>query len=295
MNWALAISRLSLLVISQCWRFLSSSKFTAFSRSINVLAAKVILVSSAKILGEAEVRQLGRSLTYTKNRSGPRLLPYGTPQETGAVFDKWPFVLHFWFQSQRYDSNHLRLLESTPYFRSFCIRIVWSMVSKAFFRSMKITPFTRQLSILNDQLLVASINAVSVLCNDRNPDWQWVSKLLSKIITKLVVYNFFENFGNGRNNGYWLIIVWVIPFALFENRSYSSEFPLSWKNARLVLIDFINNWVSNGAIILLAILRSLDAMLPEPAAFLSFSLANSLRTMLTGGSFREKVVLIASR
>ena len=79
------------------------------------------------------MRQLGRSLTWTKNRSGPRLLPCGTPQETGAVFDKWPFVLHFWFRSQRYDSNHLRLLESMPYFRSFRIRIVWSMVSKAFF------------------------------------------------------------------------------------------------------------------------------------------------------------------
>ena len=109
------------------------------------------------------MRQLGRSLICTKNRSGPRLLPYGTPQETGA--DKWPFVLHFWFGSQRYDSNHLRLHESMPYFRSFRIRIVWSMV-------MKITPFTRPLSISTDQLLVASINAVSVLCNDRNPDWQ---------------------------------------------------------------------------------------------------------------------------
>ena len=43
--------------------------------SIIVLAAKVILVSSAKILREAEVRQLGRSLIYTKNRSGHRLLP----------------------------------------------------------------------------------------------------------------------------------------------------------------------------------------------------------------------------
>ena len=65
------------------------------------------------------MRQLGRSLIYTKNRGGPRLLPCGTPQETGAVFDKWPFVLHFWIRSQRYDSNHLRLLQSTPYFRSF--------------------------------------------------------------------------------------------------------------------------------------------------------------------------------
>jgi len=53
--------------------------------------------------------------------------------------------------------------------------------------------------------------------------------------------------------------------------------------------------VSDGAIILLAILRSLDGMLSKPAAFLSFSVANSLRTTLTGGSFREKVVLVASR
>ena len=40
------------------------------------------------------------------------------------------------------------------------------------FEPMKITPFTSPLSILTDQLLVASINAVSVLCNDRNPDCQ---------------------------------------------------------------------------------------------------------------------------
>ena len=54
--------------------------------------------------------------------------------------------------------------------------------------------------------------------------------VIIKIITKLVVYNFFENFGNGWNNGFWSIIVRVVPFAFFENRSYSSEFPLSWKN-----------------------------------------------------------------
>ena len=62
-----------------------------------------------------------------------------------------------------------------------------------------------------------------------------------------------------------------------------------------MLIDFINIRVSDGAIMLPAILRSLDGMSSKPATFLSFILANSLRTMLTGGSFREKVVLVASR
>ena len=51
------------------------------------------------------------------------------------------------------------------------MRILWSMVSKAFLRPMKITPLTRPLSMLTDQLFVASINAASVLCNDRNPDY----------------------------------------------------------------------------------------------------------------------------
>jgi len=53
--------------------------------------------------------------------------------------------------------------------------------------------------------------------------------------------------------------------------------------------------VSDGAIMFPDILRSLDEMFSKPAAFLSFSLANSLRTTLTGGSFKEKVVLVASR
>ena len=53
--------------------------------------------------------------------------------------------------------------------------------------------------------------------------------------------------------------------------------------------------MSDGAIMSPAILRSLDGMLSKPTAFLSFSLANSLRTTLTGGSFREKVVLVASK
>ena len=43
---------------------------------------------------------------------------------------------------------------------------------------MKITPFRSLLSILIDHLSVASIRAVNVLCNDRNPDWDAVIKLL---------------------------------------------------------------------------------------------------------------------
>ena len=44
---------------------------------------------------------------------------------------------------------------------------------------MKTTPLTRPLSILTDQLLVASNNAVTVLCSERNPDSLEVNRLLS--------------------------------------------------------------------------------------------------------------------
>ena len=49
--------------------------------------------------------------------------------------------------------------------------ISWSMVSKAFFRSVNMTPFQRPLSILIDQLFVVSSRAVWVLQGERKPDW----------------------------------------------------------------------------------------------------------------------------
>ena len=46
------------------------------------------------------------------------------------------------------------------------------MVSNALVRSIKTTPFRRPLSMFTDQAFVASSKAVSVLCRERNPDWQ---------------------------------------------------------------------------------------------------------------------------
>ena len=110
------------------------------------------------------------SLIYIRNSSGPKLLPCGTPQVTGFEFDRWSLTQHFWVRSVRYDLPHLRLFGSTPQFPNFCNIILWSNVPNAFFKSIKTTPLTRPLSMLTDQLLVASNNAVKVLCNDRKPD-----------------------------------------------------------------------------------------------------------------------------
>ena len=90
------------------------------------------------------------------------------------------------------------------------------------------------------------------------------------------------------------MVVWVVPFSLLENRSHSSQFPLSWKDTIINRLE--NICVSDGAIMLPAIFRSLvGRILNRPAAFFSFSLSNSLRTTSTLGTFIENVVLIESR
>ena len=74
-----------------------------------------------------------------------------------------PFTNVLCLRSVRYDLNYFRVAKSNNSC-SFCNKIWWSTVSKAFFRSRKSTPFTRPLSILRYQSLVASNRAVSVEC-----------------------------------------------------------------------------------------------------------------------------------
>ena len=70
----LAKFKLNLLVLSQQVRLLSS-EVTASLRSAIVFADKVILVSSANILGAASSKQLGRSLIYIKEARVPGYCP----------------------------------------------------------------------------------------------------------------------------------------------------------------------------------------------------------------------------
>ena len=81
-----------LLALSQ-QVILLSSEVTASLRSATVFADKVILVSSANILGAATRRQLGRSLMYIKKSKGPGMLTCGMPQVTVLAVDRLPFTL----------------------------------------------------------------------------------------------------------------------------------------------------------------------------------------------------------
>ena len=128
----LATFKLNLLALSQQVRLLIS-EVTYSLRSATVFADKVILVSSANILGVASRRQLGGSLIYIEKSKGPRKLPSGTPQVTVLADER--MAIYLWVRSLRYDWNHLIVTWSaTKYDNCFRKIISWSIMSKAFLK-----------------------------------------------------------------------------------------------------------------------------------------------------------------
>ena len=94
-NSVFVIFKVSLLAAGHT-RILSKSRLIQLFISSTSLPAKVILVSSAYILGWECWRQLGKSFIYNRNRRGPRIVPCGTPQRRNILDDLFPFTRHVW-------------------------------------------------------------------------------------------------------------------------------------------------------------------------------------------------------
>ena len=69
------------------------------------------LVSSVNITGSNKRDTFGRSLTYTRNRSGPKIDPWGTPQVTylGSFLLFSPISMYY-FLLDKSLWNHARFL-----------------------------------------------------------------------------------------------------------------------------------------------------------------------------------------
>ena len=113
MNSVFVIFSVSLFACSQLKTFVKSSfrQSCILSRSP---PAYVRCVSSAYILGSQFDKQFGRSLIYNKNNSGPRMVPWGTPQVNEQLLDSDPFTEHFCVRFSKYDWNHLKDLPCIP-------------------------------------------------------------------------------------------------------------------------------------------------------------------------------------
>ena len=70
-----------------------SSWFRISSRSLRFLCEQYILVSSANKWKLSSFEVFGKSLIYNKNRRGPRMDPWGTPQVIERESELWPFIL----------------------------------------------------------------------------------------------------------------------------------------------------------------------------------------------------------
>ena len=96
MNSVLVIFRVSLFAISQLWTF-SKSWFTCNWILSALSPAYVIWASSAYILGSHFYRQFGRSLVKNyRNKRGPKIVPWGTPQLSEELLESDPLMEHIW-------------------------------------------------------------------------------------------------------------------------------------------------------------------------------------------------------
>ncbi len=75
---------------------------------------------------------------YKRNRRGPRIEPWGTPEITGAALDENPLTCTDWERSERYEWIQLIKNGGIGKFESRSINGWWGTESKAFFRSRKI-------------------------------------------------------------------------------------------------------------------------------------------------------------
>ena len=93
------------------------------------------------------------SLTNSKNRSGPKIDPWGTPQQILDKSEKWLFMLTLNARSVKYYLNHATVLSEKPMACNLPRTISWFIVSKAFWRSISTilvkSPLLKPFSVLS--------------------------------------------------------------------------------------------------------------------------------------------------
>ena len=130
------------------------------------LCENKILVSSAKWrIIEWEIASF-RMLIYIRNSKGPSTDPCGTPWVTSILSETVSLTIVCWILFVRYDSNQLSVTPLMPQWHSLSIKILWLIVSKAFWKSRK----TPQENVFLSSASVILISAWLVECAFLNPN-----------------------------------------------------------------------------------------------------------------------------
>ena len=129
-----------------------------------------IVVSSAYKSEEHFLIWSGRSLIKMRNKVGPNIEPWGTPDCT-VVKSVNPLSLSITCcREHKYDLNHCMAEGLSLYNASLFSKMEWSTRSKAVRKSIKRAPTKSPLSIHFIQSLMSLTKAVWQLCFGLNPD-----------------------------------------------------------------------------------------------------------------------------
>ena len=85
----------------------------------------------------------GMSLMYFKKSSGPKIEPCGTPHITDALSEFAFSMLIINFLFERYDVHHLIFSSVKPRKGIFLIKMLWSIISNTFCKSIRAIPVRR--------------------------------------------------------------------------------------------------------------------------------------------------------
>ena len=125
----------------------------------------------------------GISLTYSKNRRGSKIDPWGTTQEILDKSEKWMFMLTVYARFDKCNLNHATVFSEKPIVCNLPRRISWFIVSKDFWRSISIIPVKIPLSKPFSILSLRKERQRSVEWFFLNSDWSlykilfWSKKL----------------------------------------------------------------------------------------------------------------------
>ena len=104
------------------------------------------------------------SFMYRENNEGPRTVPWGTPDKTGAQSDFTPFTTTRCCLKQRKESIHFNVLPPIPQLNNLLLRSSWGGVSNAFSKSNMNVSTCPLLSKILAQSFITVVNWVSQLC-----------------------------------------------------------------------------------------------------------------------------------
>ena len=154
---------------------------------------------------------------YTVNNRGPRLEPYGTPIGTMALYDWLLLEALTWHRLERYDSNHLRAVESFKTLRLFSFDNERDSltISNAF------------LSKVNE---IRRVNCVVVVTVDALSRNRTAYQRAGGHYTDRRTFDYappspkFYSLHGGQNRS-WSVIGWVLLITLLEKWSHFCQFP----------------------------------------------------------------------